>query len=278
MHPVAEIDVRNMDSKVDAALGRALEDLGIVVIEGHGISEKLIRDAYRVSGKAFDLPLQIKQRYERPQNGRQTGYIPFGAEKARGAKTPDLKESWSIARPGEGDSLFPHEVPGFESIMPELFAQMEQLSKKLLGSIGRFLKRPPMFFETWIANSDRTTLRMLYYKETCETVEGQRAAPQRDSNLLSLLVGASPGLQVVDRDGFWVTVRCPSSAVIVMVGDSMWAHTMGRLRFAEYQVENPSVPDGGRYSFALFTHPRDDFPVVTAADMVNHRLQEMGLF
>ena len=48
-------------------LGDALKEVGFFAIANHGVDPALIQTAYQVAEQFFDLPTDVKQRYERPE-------------------------------------------------------------------------------------------------------------------------------------------------------------------------------------------------------------------
>ncbi len=59
-------------------LGQALEDIGFFALTNHGVDRSLIQAAYRVSQAFFELPTEVKQRYEDPALKGQRGFTSFG--------------------------------------------------------------------------------------------------------------------------------------------------------------------------------------------------------
>src|SRR5262245_6859340 len=84
---------------VTTAVNAACEDMGFLLVAGHGISASLIDEMRAVSTTFFERPLEEKLHYRMPPD-RYRGYIAFGNEAlaySLDEKTPpDLKESFSI--------------------------------------------------------------------------------------------------------------------------------------------------------------------------------------
>src|SRR5512146_2418913 len=79
-------------------LGDSFRRTGFAVIEGHGIPEQLIAQAWDAARAFFALPEDVKRRYHVAGGAGQRGYTPFGIETAKGATLSDLKEFWHVAR------------------------------------------------------------------------------------------------------------------------------------------------------------------------------------
>lgn len=83
-----------------AEVGRAINDIGFLVITGHGIDPDLIARVQAVSKVFFDLPISEKNAVLRPAPDVTRGYIPLEAEsvgRSQGLDVPgDLNESLMI--------------------------------------------------------------------------------------------------------------------------------------------------------------------------------------
>lgn len=265
--------------------GSALQDYGFASVVGHGLHPSLLTNVYAAAEKVFDLPLKIKKQYETPENGRQTGYTPFGLEKALGAKVPDLKEFWHIYRPGhEIKNNFPFEVLEFGPLCLALYRELDQLGLTLLGAVGAFLKHPPGFFEDWAHDGD-SLLRVLHYPEIADGDVGLRAEAHGDINLITLLPAATDaGLELLTRDGVWIPINNPPNAIIVNVGEMLETHTMS-LPGDFNDPELPGMPatkhrvvnlPGRRFSLPFFVHPHN-VPLVESRNQLYRRLKVLGL-
>ena len=92
-------------------IGKAYEEIGFVALKGHFLNEKLVEDLYTEVKNFFNLPLEIKQKYEIPGIGGQRGYVSFGKESAKGKKEGDLKEFWHFGQYVENNAKLQAEYP-----------------------------------------------------------------------------------------------------------------------------------------------------------------------
>ena len=67
-------------------IGHAYETIGFVALKGHFLDDNLVGKLYEQIKEFFDLPVDIKQKYEIPGIGGQRGYVSFGKESAKGKK------------------------------------------------------------------------------------------------------------------------------------------------------------------------------------------------
>lgn len=288
------------------ALGKAYETIGFVAVEGHGISDDLISNFYDLVEQFFALPLDTKLKYEIPKYAGQRGYTSFGREKAKQSEVPDLKEFWQIGQYVEGeilpiedypDNLEVAELSSFNSLGKELYKSFEVAGGHLLRAIANYLDIEENYFEAKIKNGN-SILRTIHYPPIVnEPKSAIRAEQHEDTNLITLLVGASAdGLQLLTRDGQWVDVKAGPGQIVVNVGDMLQRLTNNVLKSTTHRVVNPPREKWHthRYSIPFFLHPRSEMSLdslencinennpklyapITAGEYLDERLREIGL-
>jgi isopenicillin N synthase-like dioxygenase len=306
---VPVLDLGRLDSepgKLVAEAGSAYRQFGFCGFRNHGISDRVINDAYDVFLAFFALPDEVKQRY-RSSSGGQRGYTPFGIEQARDHAVPDLKEFWHVGRElGAGNpwpeilqpNRWPEEIPDFRDKSLALYAALDGLGSRILGIIARFLGLAPDWFEPHIGFGN-SILRAIHYPPigAAET-PALRAARHEDINLITLLIGSEEaGLEILSRDGDWVPVTSIEGTIVVNIGDMMKRLTNHVLPSTPHRVVNPpqARADQPRYSIPFFVHPNPDFLIrtlpgcvseanpgrypepITANDFLEQRLREIKL-
>jgi len=309
--PLADVDdFRSGDSRsraaFTAALGRSLEEHGFVAIAGHNIRSELLDEAYRSCRAFFDLPLEVKRRYTRPDLDGQRGYTGFRVEHARDHAAADLKEFYQIGRdlpaghPDRspyGGNVWSAEIPEFAAVFAELYAQLENLAETLLAACSEYLGEGSAFLPDVARNGD-SILRVIHYPPTPDDVPpgSMRSAPHEDINLITLLCGATAsGLELLDREGNWVAIQTQRDQIVVNCGDMLQNLTNGLFRSVKHRVVNPAERGTRRFSLPFFVHPRRSvdlsplpgclartsgcavFPSITAGEYLTQRLEEIGL-
>jgi isopenicillin N synthase-like dioxygenase len=292
-----------------AALGEAFTNIGFVAVKGHGLSDDLQKRLYGNSQAFFDLPDEVKQKYEHPEIGYQRGYTGRGKESAKGSSTGDLKEFYHFGQTvSDGDPIakeYPEnvlveELPAFNEAALESYATLEKAGKNLLRSIAIYLDLAEDFFEDKVHNGN-SILRPIHYYPIQDPdsvpADAVRAAAHGDINLITLLMGASAeGLQVLRRDGFWIPITALPDQVVVNVGDMLDRLTNHKLKSTIHRVVNPPREKMGnsRYSIPFFMHPRSEMDLtclescidaenpklyndLTAGAFLEERLRELGL-
>jgi len=288
------------------ALGASFERYGFAIVSNHGIPAPLIARAEAAARALFALPETTKRAYHLAGGAGQRGYTPFGVETAKGASEHDLKEFWHIGRelpPGHRfaasmpANLWPHEVADFRATFEALYGAFDAAGLRILEAIARHLGLAPDYFDDAVADGN-SVLRLLHYPPISPDAPGVRAGAHEDINTITLLLGAEEaGLELLDRDGAWLTVAPAPGQLVVNVGDMLQRLTNGVLRSTTHRVVNPPPERRGRarYSMPFFLHFRPDFRIetlpgcitpdrpnrylepITADDFLMQRLREINL-
>lgn len=287
-------------------IGSAYENIGFVALKGHFLDESLVERLYAEVKKFFDLPLDVKQKYEIPGIGGQRGYVSFGKESAKGKKEGDLKEFWHfgqyVQNNPELEKEYPKnikvkELPEFNKVGKEAYRMLEKTAKYVLRALALRLDLNETYFDEYIHNGN-SILRPIHYPPiTNEPKNAVRAAAHGDINLITLLMGAQGrGLQVQNHEGEWIDAIAEPDELMINVGDMLSRHTNNRLKSTIHRVVNPPRELWGtsRYSIPFFMHPISSmkldvldscidennpkqFSDITAGEFLNERLVELGL-
>ena len=136
-------------------------EIGFFVVVGHGVDPQVIDDAWSVTERFFELPIDQKLEARHPiEEHHPYGYFPAGQEAlaaSLGIETPpDIKESFNIAPPvdhADGTGRFGGVARIWPAAMPELrtaweayYEAMAQLSDRLLALMAHALHVEPELF------------------------------------------------------------------------------------------------------------------------------------
>ncbi|MCJ2181300.1 isopenicillin N synthase family oxygenase [Novosphingobium sp. 1949] len=303
--PVLSLSADRAD--LPARLGETFRTYGFAMIRDHGIDQALIDRAWDLTKRFFALPDETKRAYFLAGKGGARGYTPFRTEVAKGATEKDLKEFWHVGRDlPEGSPLaatmppnvWPGEIEGFEETFKQLYARFDAVGAEILSAIAVHLGLDARWFDPAIDDGN-SVLRLLHYPPVGEGAGGAiRAGAHEDINLITLLLGAEEaGLELLDKNGEWLSVAPPPGAMVINIGDMLQRLTNHVLPSTTHRVRNPSGERArySRYSMPFFLHLRSDFrfatlpqcidaqhpdryPVsITADDYLQERLREIGL-
>jgi len=273
----------------------ALQRFGFVIIREHTVAPALLERAYGLCAELFALPEKDK----RGCVGGPRGYAPLGTEHARDRAAADLKEFWQIGpeRPKHGPAppnLWPPALLGLRETFLALFAALQESGAMLLSALTPGLGVPSDFFAARLEGHN-SVLRLLHYPPVPADVDpaSTRSAEHEDINLLTLLPGPrGPGLEILDRDGTWLTIDAGPHDLIVDSGDMMAVLTNDVIPATTHRVLRPADAGQSRYSMPFFMHP-DPYVVLsclpscqgsgvrhaetTAGEFLETRLREIGL-
>ena len=287
-------------------IGSAYEEIGFVSLKNHFLDDKLTEELYKEVKNFFDLPIEVKRKYEIEGLGGQRGYVSFGKETAKGKSVADLKEFWHFGQePCEGVYL-PEELPEnvqvkeldrFNETGMQAFRMLEKTGVYVLRALAIYIGLDEFYFDPWVTNGN-SILRPIHYPPiTQEPEDAVRAAAHGDINLITLLMGASAGgLQVLRKDDKWIDAIPNENELVINVGDMLERLTNNKLRSTIHRVVNPPKEEWSkpRYSIPFFMHPRGDmklnclpecidkdhpkaYPDITAGEFLHQRLVEIGL-
>lgn len=290
------------------AIGDSFKTFGFAMVKDFDIDRALIDRAWALCAEFFALPEAEKHSYYVEGIGGARGYTPFGTEIAKGAKQHDLKEFWHVGRDlPEGSPLadasmppniWPRQPAGFQDVLQELYAQFDRTGATILSRIATYLGLDERWFDPAIEDGN-SVMRLLHYPPL-ENVDGEaiRAGAHGDINLITLLLGAEEaGLELLTKEGKWISASPPEGAMVINVGDMLERLTNHMLPSTIHRVRNPNAERArfSRYSMPFFLHLRSDFPIVTlpqcisaenpdrypisitADDFLQQRLREIGL-
>lgn len=283
-------------------LYEGLKYFGFIILKDHGIERALLTRAYALAEGFFALPRDQKFHYNSGQGG-QRGYTAFGREHAKGNDVPDLKEFWHVGREFEAGhplgkvypaNLWPENPDGFRHAFLELYTALEEAGHLMLEALAPSLDLSTDFFRT-MATDGNSILRLLHYPPIAgDSPAGAiRAAAHEDINLITILVSANgSGLQLLERDGSWLSIETDADNLVVDAGDMLARITNNVIPATTHRVVNPEGPNVSRYSMPFFMHPHPDallscldscrgdgakYSDITAEDFLNQRLREIGL-
>ena len=298
-------DINKKNNFVES-IGKAFEEIGFVALDGHFLDSNFNEKLYKEIRSFFDLPQEIKNKYEIPGISGQRGYVSFGKESAKGSKHGDLKEFWHFGQYVENNDKLLKEYPSnvevteneqFNIVGKQTYRLLEKTSKYILRALALYLRLDEFYFDKYIVNGN-SILRPIHYPPILEKPkDAVRAAAHGDINLITLLMGAQGrGLQVKNNKGEWIDAIASKDQLMINVGDMLSRHTNNKLKSTVHRVINPSkdLMKKSRYSIPFFMHPISDmkldvlescidennpksFDDITAGEFLNQRLVELGL-
>jgi isopenicillin N synthase-like dioxygenase len=283
MTGVPSVSLQQADSDPDGfaqAIGGSFARYGFAVVADHGIPADLIARAEALAKAFFALPEDVKRCYLMPGTGGARGYTAFGVETAKDATEADLKEFWHIGRelakghpfePYMAPNIWPAEIVDFRETFIALFAAFDAAGLRILSAIALYLGLDRDFFADTVRDGN-SVLRLLHYPPVSPDAPGIRAGAHEDINTITLLLGAEEaGLQLLDRDGRWLSVNIAPGEMVVNIGDMLQRLTNNMLPSTSHRVLNPPPERRGyaRFSMPFFLHFRPDYLIETLPGCVS---------
>jgi isopenicillin N synthase-like dioxygenase len=287
-------------------LGKAYNEIGFVALKGHFLNEQVIRNIYKSIKAFFNLPQDIKNKYELEGFSGQRGYTSFGKEHAKGKEHGDLKEFWHFGQYlddyeysqfGYPKNIYVKEIPEFNEIGKTVYKALEKTAIYVLRAISLYLDLDEYHFDKHVIKGN-SILRPIHYPPIITKPKGaERAAAHGDINLITLLIGAhGKGLQVLTNDGEWIDAIAEKDEIIINVGDMLSRYTNNKLKSTIHKVVNPpkDLWKKSRYSIPFFLHPIGNMKLnvldscidkdnpkkyedISAHDFLVQRLKEIGV-
>ena len=259
--------------KLSTALDKMCSETGFLVIEGHGVPQKVIDDQWAIVSEFFSSSLEIKKEVKVPHKGYPYGWIGPDQEALAASKgevtPPDLKESFNggpltipknIKDPVAYQfcyqpTLWP-KIDGFKEIWESYYSEMENLAKRIMSAFAEALDLEHHYFDDFI-NNPISALRALHYPATKNKIfeKQQRAGAHTDYGSLTILLpqANTSGLQIMKKNS-WIDVPAIKGCFVINIGDLMELWTSGRWVSTLHRVV--AKPDqSARKSLAYFHQP-----------------------
>ena len=259
--------------KMSTALDEMCSEIGFLVIEGHGVPQKVIDNQWAIVSEFFSSSLKIKKEVKVPYKGYPYGWIGPDQEALAASKgevtPPDLKESFNggpltipknIKDPAAYQfcyqpTLWP-KIDGFREIWESYYSEMENLAKRIMSAFAEALDLEYHYFDDFI-NNPISALRALHYPATKNKIfeKQQRAGAHTDYGSLTILLpqANTSGLQIMKKNS-WIDVPAIKGCFVINIGDLMELWTAGRWVSTLHRVV--AKPDqSARKSLAYFHQP-----------------------
>jgi isopenicillin N synthase-like dioxygenase len=259
-------------AEVARQVDQALQDVGFLLVTGHGVPAES-RAAVRASAREFfALPAEVKAHYAVTVAGR--GWLPPGVEAngyAEGTETaPDLKESYSVgADQPTGDpaiddywfqpNVFPREVPELRTHVGDYLGRMRVLADDLLRLCASALGLSDDFFTRHTGHATHT-MNVNWYPPMELTgppaADQFRIGPHTDFGTVTILdrEPGRGGLQVWTESGGWADAPFHPDAFTINTGDLLARWSGDRWRSNRHRVLPPQAdaPDEDLVSLVYF--------------------------
>ncbi|OWM82291.1 hypothetical protein CDL15_Pgr001865 [Punica granatum] len=243
---------------------RALEEFGCFEAHFGEVPKDLQKKMIGSLQEVFELSLEIKQRNisRRPFHGYMGQMPQLPLYESMGIDDANVHEKVDEVV----STLWPQGHPTFSktthSYSEKLLTLDQIIRRMILESLGL-----ENHLEEHLSSA-YYLLRLNKYKKppTAEAKSGINA--HTDKSMLTILYQDQVGgLEVETKDGEWIGIKPSPESFIVMVGDSLYAWTNGRLRSPYHRVMISGSE--ARYSVGLFSMPKAGYIIKAPDKMVD---------
>ncbi|KAK9281858.1 hypothetical protein L1049_004764 [Liquidambar formosana] len=263
----SKLDLKQGTPEWDSIKGQvrqALEDYGCFEALFDKVPLELREAIFGALEELFDLPLQTKLRNasKKPYHGYVGQYPMVPLYESMGiddANIPQETQSFAGVLWPEGNPSFCKTVQSFSEQLSELDLMIRRMVLESLG-VEKYYDEHK--------ESTNYLLRVMKYKgpQTTETKLGLTS--HTDKNIMTILYqNQVDGLEVQTKGGEWINVKPSPNSFIVMIGDSLYAWTNGRLHSAHHRVM--MTGNEARYSTGLFSIPKAGYMIKAPEELVD---------
>jgi isopenicillin N synthase-like dioxygenase len=254
-------------------LRAAAGGVGFFYLTGHGVEEKLVRDALSISRRFFALPEPDKLAIEMVNSPHFRGYNRAGFEHTRGK--PDWREQVDIgperlavpfdrsAPPWtrlQGPNQWPAALP---ELKPTLLAYQDRvtaLSIRVLSAFAAALEQPENVFEPIYTPAPNQLVKIIRYPGRAAEEGDQGVGTHKDSGFVTILLQETQGGLQVQGERGWIDAPPVAGTFVVNIGEILEMASNGYLRANVHRVVSPP-PGTDRLSVAFFLGARLDASV-----------------
>jgi isopenicillin N synthase-like dioxygenase len=287
--PVIDISpFKNGDAKarkeVADRVEQACEDIGFLVISGHGVPSSIIKEMADTTKAFFNLDVKEKNKVTRPRpevirgyGGMETEGLSFSQEEET---PPDLKEVFDTGPfdvpnteyfrgPAAGvhfaDNLWPENPANMEKLYKDYFKRMESLTTDMMHIFATALDEPAEYFDAKL-NRHISILRANYYPKLTKPPRAKqlRGGEHTDYTAFTILwqeKTPSVGLQARSFEGEWLDVPAINDTFVINIGDSLMRWTNDKWISTPHRVVAPPFEvarEHDRLSLVYFVQPNYD--------------------
>jgi isopenicillin N synthase-like dioxygenase len=287
---------RDDRQRVGREIDAACREVGFLILAGHGIPDALIADTREAFRLFFDQPLAYKRRFAKDPSAGAAGYSAIGdtaLARTRGDAAPaDLNETFNVvpphvdrtdpyftceaARPFFPRNRFPDVPHDLEALCRAYYAIAYALAREVLSACAIGLGLPADYFADKTDRAIATLVARNYPAQREAPQPGQlRAAAHTDFGTMTLLAAEDRpgGLEVLTKQGAWISVAPPPSTFVVNIGDMMARWTDDRWVSNLHRVANPPIAAGDaarRISLVFFMNPNYDAVIAPWSGSARH--------
>jgi isopenicillin N synthase-like dioxygenase len=248
---------------VAAKIGAACDDIGFFYVVNHNVSVETIDHAVAMADTFFKQPEAERLKVKADKNNR--GYREVGDVVHRNGK-PSARDNFDIGFPVTADdpevkagtplyapNIWP-DLPGFREALETYYGETYKLGMKILEGFALYLGKEEGFFTRHFTKPVADMVINHYWGTAGLHISDQASGPHTDHGIVTILWQDSlGGLEVMGKDGNWISVTPLRGSYVINIGELMKRWTNGRFKATVHRVVH--LQDKSRYSMPLFCNP-----------------------
>ncbi len=248
---------------VAARIGAACDDIGFFYVVNHNVPVETIDHAVTMADKFFKQPEAERLKVKSDKNNR--GYREVGDVVHRNGK-PSARDNFDIGFPVTADdpevkagtplyapNVWP-DLPGFREALEAYYGETYKLGMKILEGFALYLGKDEGFFTRHFTKPVADMVINHYWGTAGLHISDQASGPHTDHGIVTILwQDARGGLEVMGKDGNWISVTPLRGSYVINIGELMKRWTNGRFKATVHRVVH--LQDKSRYSMPLFCNP-----------------------
>lgn len=285
--PFAHGDAAARDA-VARDVAAACEDIGFLLVTGHGVPRDAIDDLHAVALEFFTQPLEVKREVRSPVDNLYQGYAHPGPDKGDHTserqsfnvqKYDTVADALAAGYPDDVgeflyEALWPAAPAAFAPAVRRYMAEMEALAARMMRIFEHALGLAAGRFAGFV-DRDLSNQAVNYYSDDIES--GHEPSPyrfkaHRDGSMFTIVYqDDGPGsLQLYRRGSGWLDVAAIEGTFVINTGEILERYTNGRWVATPHRVLNPpaDAPKVPRISAPYFVKPNLDAPIAPLPELL----------
>lgn len=248
---------------VAARIGAACDEIGFFYVVNHNVPVATIDRAVAVADRFFAQPESEKLKVKSDKNNR--GYREVGDVVHANGK-PSARDNFDLGFPVAADdpevlagtplyapNKWP-DLPGFQEAFEAYYAETFTLGMKILEGFALYLGKEEDFFVRHFTKPVADMVINHYLGARGLHISDQASGPHTDHGIVTILWQDDlGGLEVMGKDGKWISVTPLRGSYVINIGELMKRWTNGRFKATVHRVVH--LQDKSRYSMPLFCNP-----------------------
>jgi isopenicillin N synthase-like dioxygenase len=219
--------------------------------------------AVAMADKFFKQPEAERLKVKADKNNR--GYREVGDVVHRNGK-PSARDNFDLGFPVTEDdpevlagtplyapNKWP-DLPGFREALESYYGETYKLGMRILEGFALYLGKEEGFFTRHFTKPVADMVINHYWGAAGLHISDQASGPHTDHGIVTILWQDSlGGLEVMGKDGNWISVTPLRGSYVINIGELMKRWTNGRFKATVHRVVH--LQDKSRYSMPLFCNP-----------------------